>query len=151
MYTKLERKNTYDSDLITFYLTSRKNSPGSFFHSWKDGKPLQISMKQNTFVRYNVQPQITKYLEQMGKCQKESYYECLASQLDANNFKECSEQCIPNVFSNLNKTYGKPFCQNDIENEVCALRIAGIAEIACIAIIAGIVGIVGIARISGIA
>ena len=80
-------------------------------------------MRKNTKLQYNIQPKITKYLQESDKCQKESYYECLASQLDANNFKECSEQCIPNTFSNLNKTYRKPFCQNDIENEYCGLTI----------------------------
>ena len=80
-------------------------------------------MRKNTKLQYNIQPKITKYLQESDKCQKESYYECLASQLDENVLTECSEQCIPNAFSNLNKTYKKPFCQNDTENEYCALGI----------------------------
>ena len=110
-------------DVIYFYLTSPKNSPGFIYTKWKDGKPLVTAMKKNSWLQYSIHPQITKYLKESDKCQKESYYECVASQLDANIFNECSEKCIPNAFSNLNKTYRKPFCQNDIENEHCALRI----------------------------
>ena len=65
---------------------------------------------------------MTKYIPQSDKCQQESYYECLASQFDLMEFNDCSEQCIPNAFSNLKKTYKKPFCRNDTENEYCALK-----------------------------
>ena len=66
-----------------------------------------------------------KYLQETDNCQQESYYECLASHLDgAIEFNDnCSKKCIPNAFSNLKKTYRKPFCQNDTENEYCALKI----------------------------
>ena len=64
-----------------------------------------------------------KFIQQSDKCQQESYYECLASQFDLMEFNDCSEQCIPNAFSNQKKTYSKPFCRNDTENEFCALKI----------------------------
>ena len=67
---------------------------------------------------------MTKYLKETDKCQPESYYECLATQLDTVvECNECSDKCIPNAFSNLGKVYKSPFCQNDTENEKCALRI----------------------------
>ena len=119
MYTKFEEKSSPLSDLVFFYLTSLENSPGFAFRKWKDGKPLQITINKNNIVGYNVQPQLTKYLKQTGKCQEESYYECMASQFDENEFDKCPKKCIPNVFSNLGKNYSAPFCQNDIFNEKC--------------------------------
>ena len=119
MSTKLKKNSSPLSDLVFFYLTSLENSPGFAFRKWKDGKPLQITINKNNIVGYNVQPQLTKYLKQTGKCQEESYYECMASQFDENEFDKCPNKCIPNVFSNLGKNYSTPFCQNDIFNEKC--------------------------------
>ena len=117
------KTSTKDSDLVYFVLTSRKNSPGLPFWKWKDGKPLQISMNKNTHIKYNMQPQMTKFLKETDGCQEESYYECIASQLDLMEFNECSKKCIPNTFSLLGKNYSTPFCQNDTENEHCAIKI----------------------------
>ena len=120
LYTKLEEKNGSFSDAVAFFLTSQENSPGFFDKTWKDGKSLQIAMKKNTFVKYTIQPQVTKYLEGIGKCQKESYYKCIASQLDAIEFNECStKKCMPNVFSNMEKSFNTPFCQNDTATQQC--------------------------------
>ena len=66
---------------------------------------------------------MTNYIQENDKCQPESYYECLASQFDHMEFNDCSEKCIPNVFSNLKKSYSKPFCKNDTKNEYSALKI----------------------------
>ena len=89
---------------------------------WKDGKPLIITMNKNTWMTQNIQPQMRKFIQQSDKCQQESYYECLASKFDLMEFNDCSEKCIPNAFSNLNKTYSTPFCRNDTENEFCILH-----------------------------
>ena len=56
-------------------------------------------------------------------CQDESYYECIASQLDVMEFNKCPKKCIPNAFSNLGRNYSTPFCSNDTENEYCAMKI----------------------------
>ena len=56
-------------------------------------------------------------------CQEESYYECIASQLDIMEFNKCPKKCIPNAFSNLGRNYSTPFCSNDTENEYCAMKI----------------------------
>ena len=56
-------------------------------------------------------------------CQDESYYECIASQLDVMEFNECPNKCIPNTFSNLGTNYSTPFCLDDTDNEYCALEI----------------------------
>ena len=62
---------------------------------------------------------MTKYLTKSGKCQKESYYECIASHLDVIEINECHKKCIPNVFSNLGKAYNTPFCLNDTASQKC--------------------------------
>ena len=119
IHTKLEKKNGILSDLVIFYLTSRENSPGFIDMTWKDGKPLQIVMKKDTFVRYNLQPQMTRYLEQMDKCHKEAYYECIASQLDISEFSECNKKCMPNVLSYLGNKFSTSFCDNDTASQKC--------------------------------
>ena len=80
-------------------------------------------MNKNTYIDYNIQPQITKYLKDSDECQGESYYECIASQLDVMEFNEYSNKCIPNAFSILGKNYSTPFCRNDTDNEQCAIKI----------------------------
>ena len=65
---------------------------------------------------------MTKYLTKSGKCQKESYYECIASHLDVIEINECRKKCIPNVFSNLGKAYNTPFCLNDTASQKCILK-----------------------------
>ena len=79
-------------------------------------------MIENTGTNFNIQPQITKYLEKLGKCQKESYYKCIASHLDVIELNEieCSKKCIPNVFSNMGgKNYSTVFCKNNIARQKC--------------------------------
>ena len=86
-----------------FYISSLEKSPGIIHSYWKDVNPLLILIRKNMKVIYNMQPQITKYLEQLGKCQNEAFYVCIASQIDLIEFNECSNKCIPNVFSNMFK------------------------------------------------
>ena len=119
IYTLFEKKNNLLPDLVGFFLSSQKNSPGFLDNSWIDGEPLQLSMNKNTAVSYNLRPQKTKYVQQMGNCQKESYYECIASHLDVIEFDECSKKCIPNVFSNIGKNYSTTFCQNNTVSQKC--------------------------------
>ena len=92
--------------------------------TWKDGKPVRIIMDKNTFLQYSLQPLMTKYLEEMGKCQKEPYYECIASQLDTieYGFSHCSNKCIPDAFSIVSKNFSTPFCQNDTANQQCNFK-----------------------------
>ena len=123
IFTKFEEKTMKTrlgpSDVVYFFLTSLENSPGFAYSKWKDGKKLKITMIKDNIVEYTVQPQLTKYLKQAGKCQEESYYKCITSQLDTNKFIECPKKCIPNVFSNLDNNYSSPYCQNDTINEKC--------------------------------
>ena len=119
----VEHKTSYKfSDLVYFYITSQENSPGGSFYDFKDGKPLQVTMDKNNIVGYNIQPQMTKYLRETGECQEEPYYKCIASQLDLIEINECSNKCIPKIFSNLGKNYSTPFCQNDNDNERCIIK-----------------------------
>ena len=110
-------------DGVTLYLTSLKNSPGIAFNRWKDGKPLSAFIFSHHYAGYNIQPELYKFLKQTGKCQDESFYECIASKLDTMEFKGCSQKCMPNIFSNIGMNISTPFCQNDLENEKCALNI----------------------------
>ena len=122
IYTMLKKKNNPLSDVIYFYVTSKENSPGFIDATWKDGEPLQIGMKKNTHVSHNMRPQKVKYLEKTSNCQKESYYECIASQLDIIELNECSKKCIPNVFANMGKNYNTAFCLNDTASQQCIFK-----------------------------
>ena len=118
-----KKKNDYDSDLVEFYLTSLDNSPGFYEYYWRDGKQFQIVISKNTLIKYAIQTQITNYLEKPGKCQKQSFYKCIAFQVDAIEFNKCSNKCIPEIFSNMGKNYTTPFCQNDSHNQrQCVLK-----------------------------
>ena len=118
-----EDKFSLTGDLVYFYLTSLDNSPGFILDKWKDGKTMQIVLNKNTFAAYSIQPERYKYLKQTGKCQQESYYQCIGLNLDQVEFKECPKKCMPNIFSNLGINFSTPFCQNDTKNEDCALKI----------------------------
>ena len=107
---------------IKFYITSKTNSPGSSFLKWKDGKPLQMALNENSKIEYLIQPQMIKYLEETGECQPKPYYECIASQLDEMEFNKCSNKCIPKVFSNIGRNYSSSFCEDDSDNK-CARKI----------------------------
>ena len=118
------KKNPEDlfSDLVSFILSSRKNSLGFFDNAWNDGNPLKITLDKNSCVIYNIQPQITKYLKELGKCEHESYYECFSSQIDGTEFNKCLKKCIPNIFLNMGKNYSTPFCQNDTYDQQCMAK-----------------------------
>ena len=63
-YNVTNKTNAAWSDLVYFYITSRKNSPGATFYKWKDGKHLKITMNKNVNIKYNIQPRMFKYLEE---------------------------------------------------------------------------------------
>ena len=112
----------HDHTTVRFIMTSQKNSPGSSFSKWKDGKSLQLTLNKNSFMRYIIEPQMTKYLEETGECQLEPYYGCIGNQLDEMEFNNCSNKCIHKAFSNLGRNYSTPFCEDDSDNE-CARKI----------------------------
>ena len=122
IYTKLENKNESNSDLVQFYLTSPDNSPGFYFYYWIDGEQFQIQISKNTEIKYKIQTQITNYLENTGKCQRESFYNCIASQVDSIEFDKCANKCIPEIFSNMEENYRTPLCQNDSHIQQCVLK-----------------------------
>ena len=118
LITKLQKFENFNSE-VHFYLTSLSNSPGFWAKYWKDGKPFHISMIKNSAVKCNIQAQITNYLRQTDKCQKESFSECIASQIDEIEFNECPKKCMNNAFANLGKYYQTPYCKNDTLNQQC--------------------------------
>ena len=122
IYTKLEKKNDSDSDLVEFFLTSLDSSPGFYDYYWKDGKQFQIQISKNTEIKYKIQTQITNYLENTGKCQRESFYNCIAFQVDSIEFDICANKCIPEIFSNMEENYRTPLCQNDSHIQQCVLK-----------------------------
>ena len=118
------------SNQVSFLITSQKNSPGFSLWKWKDGKQLQIAMNKNNHLQYSIQPQIIKYLQENGKCQEQPYYECIVSQLDAMTSIECSNKCIPNIFSNLGKNYSTIFVKMILTITPVGISIKGLV-IAC--------------------
>ena len=61
----------------------------------------------------------------MGKCQEDSYYDCISSQIDGSTEffnEECSKKCIPNAFSNMGRNFSTAFCQNDTSNQRCIAK-----------------------------
>ena len=61
LYQNVENKTkTLLSDFVSFCITSPQNSPGFTYGRWKDGKPLINAMNKNTWMAYNIQPQMTK-------------------------------------------------------------------------------------------
>ena len=122
VYIKHENKNNSNLIVTKFHLTSLGNSPGYYHHYWKDGKILKISMNENTQVNWKIETQITHHLEKTHNCQKEAFYKCLASEIDAIEFHECSNKCMPNALANIGKNYTTPFCQNDTHNQHCVFK-----------------------------
>ena len=111
-------------DLAYFTITSCENSPGIIYETWKDGDEFRITINKNTNARYYIQPEKYKFLNLKKKCQQESYYGCIAKQLDTNESNNCSKKCIPRIFSNLGINFSNPFCyQNDTDSEHCSLNI----------------------------
>ena len=111
-------------DLAFFTITSLENSPGIIYETWKDGKAFMVKINKNTVASYYIQPEKYKFLKHAEKCQEESYYGCIAQQLEKIGFKNCSKNCMPRIFSNIGINYSAPFCDlNDTESEQCSLNI----------------------------
>ena len=99
--TNLNKSTYWYSDVVYFYLTSLKNSPGFTYETFKDGKPMEIVLNKNTYASYNIQPEKYNFLESTGKCQQKAFYECIALQLDLMELRECPKKCMPIIFSNV--------------------------------------------------
>ena len=111
-------------DLAFITITSLQNSPGTIYETWKDGKALMVTLNKNKIARYYIQPEQYEFLRHDEKCQEESFYGCIAIQLQMNGLNHCSKKCMPRIFSNLGINYSIPFCHsNDTESEQCALDI----------------------------
>ena len=88
-----------------------------------DGEQLRFRVNKNTFKEFWIKPETYNFLPQTSKCHQESYYDCLASELDKFDFSQtsCTTKCIPGMFS-YGKNYSTPFCQN-LEDDTCARDI----------------------------
>ena len=119
-----DESKSWENDQILFTITSIKNSPG-VRRIWKDGKPLYFILRKNTNTRIEIEAEQYKFLEQKGECQQESFNECFVSELESSNdFKACSNKCIPKVFSNMGQNFSNPFCQDKgFSRDGCARHI----------------------------
>ena len=104
-------------------LTSFDNSLGHIFRKNKDGERLNFQIDGNQFKQFSIKPESYKFLPETSKCHQESYYDCLALELDKFDFNQtsCTTKCIPGMFS-YGKNYSTPFCQN-LEDDTCARDI----------------------------
>ena len=109
--------------LVTMILTSLENSLGSPFIKFKDGDYLQYELDKSTYRKFLIKPESYYFLPETSNCQKESYYDCLASELDSFDFNQtsCTKKCIPAMFS-YGKNYSNTFCQTPTSDN-CALNI----------------------------
>ena len=88
-------------------------------YRWRDGLPLRYTVEKNHRIIIQIQPEKYKYLTQTSKCHEESYYYCIASELDKFDYHGiCDKKCIPNFFA-FDKNYTTPFCSKKMEDQ-CA-------------------------------
>ena len=80
-------------------LTSLENSLGSKFSKFKDGDYLRYEMQKNSSKYFLIKPESYIFLPETSKCHQESYYDCLASELDKFDFNQtnCTTKCIPEI------------------------------------------------------
>ena len=104
-------------------LTSLENSLGSKFSKFKDGDYLRYEMQKNSSKYFLIKPESYIFLPETSKCHQESYYDCLASELDRFDFSQtnCTTKCIPEMFS-YGKNYSTQICQI-WKDEKCVLNI----------------------------
>ena len=77
---------------------------------------------RDTSVKFLMMPKKYNFLKQTSNCHKESYYECIISELDNLDFQGlCPVRCIPDEFKYFYKNHSTPFCQKE-EDEHCAKR-----------------------------
>ena len=108
---------------VGIFLTSLENSLGSIYYDFKDGSYLYYKLDKNSYREVLIIPESYYFLPETSKCQKESYYDCIASELDRFDFKQtsCRKKCIPRMFS-YDRNYSTPFCQNK-KDDRCARNI----------------------------
>ena len=122
-YIKILTKHAKLNLAVYIYLTSLENSEGNIFNKFEDGDYFKYVLQKNTFKEFMIKPESYYFLSETSKCHKESYYDCLASELARFDFNQtaCKTKCIPSMFS-YGKNYSSPFCQTRMDDE-CALKI----------------------------
>ena len=108
---------------VSIVLTSMENSLGVRYYNFKDGGHLQYELDKNSYRKILIQPESYHFLPETSKCHNESYYDCIASELDRFDFKQtlCRRKCIPGSFSYA-RIYSTPFCQTEKDDE-CARNL----------------------------
>ena len=76
---------------LDFTLTSLNNSQGIPHGLLKDGQKLHFRVSKNTRQYVEIRPEEYIFLRQNSKCQKESYYECIGSELDQLDYQEAGK------------------------------------------------------------
>ena len=85
---------------VDIYVTSLENSLGYLLAKWNDGDYLGYRIETNSLREFKIKPEKYYFLPQTSKCHEESYYECIASNLDRLDFNQtsCTKKCIPMIF-----------------------------------------------------
>ena len=122
-YIHITTKNAKFNSTVFVYLTSLENSVGSPLVKFKDGNYLYYKLEKNSFKKFLIKPESYNFLSQTSKCHQESYYDCLASELDKFDFNQtnCTTKCIPTIFS-YGKNYSTLFCQI-LKDDKCSLNL----------------------------
>ena len=87
--------------------------------------PIIIEYKSYQQHKTQIKPESYNFLPQTSKCHQESYYDCLALELDKFDFNQtkCTKKCIPKVLSYKGgRNYSTPFCQTGTD-EKCAKQL----------------------------
>ena len=117
--------NSKLTNTVIIYVTSLKNSLGGRFYKWRDGQQLKYQIEKNTLMKINLRPEKINYLKETSECHEESFYACIATELekfDFNNGTTCEKKCLPKFFGRKNSSSTIPFCQNLVD-EKCAMQI----------------------------
>ena len=68
---------------------------GCNYYNFKDGGYLYYELNKNSYRKFLIKPETYHFLPQTSKCHKESYYDCIASELNELDYQGiCEKKCI---------------------------------------------------------
>ena len=82
-----------DIPVTDIYLTSEENSYGISMFQWNDGKRIVFSNVKGWYL-VEVQPEKINKIRKEQKCQSESFYKCISSELERTDFSQCQRKCM---------------------------------------------------------
>ena len=98
-YTRLEIWNINNKTLasFSFYLTSKENSYGRTWGSFKDGNAAMFDLANKKWKYFELI--MEKYVSL--KCSQQSFYQQVGSRIMESDFSNCSTTCMPATFPNV--------------------------------------------------